>query len=82
MVSAWDSRPGDVGVGPGLFIMMCSWAKHSTFTVPLYNQEGKKLPANCQNLVLDWEKLSLDTWPLGSTTDLIVLTVILKSVQL
>ena len=59
MVSALDtgsknpgSRPGGGGGG---VIVLCSWARHFTLTVPLSTQEYKWAPANCQgNLTKCW----------------------------
>ena len=48
MVSALDSGSRGPGSSPGRVIVLCFWAKHLTFTVPLSTQEYKWVPANCQ----------------------------------
>ena len=56
MVSALDSGSRGPGSNPGRVIVLCSWARHFTLTVPLSNQEYKWVPAICQgNLVKCWE---------------------------
>ena len=56
MVSALDSGSKGPGSSPGQVIVLCSWAKHFTLTVPLSTQEYKWVPANCQgNLTKCWE---------------------------
>ena len=49
--------PGnEVGSSPGWVIVLCSWARHYTLTVPLSTQEYKWVPVNCQgNLTKCWE---------------------------
>jgi len=32
-------------------IVLCSWARHSTLTVPLSIQEYKWIPANCWGII-------------------------------
>ena len=55
MVSALDSGSRGPGSGPGRVIVLCSWARHFTLTVPLSTQEYKWVPANCQgNLMKCW----------------------------
>ena len=48
MVSALDSGSRGPDSSPGRVIVLCSWAKHFTLTVPLSIQEYKWVPANCQ----------------------------------
>ena len=46
MVSALDSGSDGPGSSPGWGTAMCSWARHSTLTVPLSTQVYKWVPAN------------------------------------
>ena len=46
MVSALDSGLNGLGSRPGRGIVLCSWARHFTFTVPLFTQEYKWVLAN------------------------------------
>ena len=56
MVSAPDSGSRGPGSSPGRVIVLCSWERHFTLTVPLSTQEYKRVPANCQgNLTKCWE---------------------------
>ena len=56
MVSALVPGASDPGSSPGLDVMLCAWARHSTLTVPLSTQEYKWVPANCWgNLTNCWE---------------------------
>ena len=48
MISALDSRLRGLGSSPGQVIVLYSWAKCFTLTVPLSTQENKWVPANCQ----------------------------------
>ena len=48
MVSVLDSRLEDLGSNPCRVIVLCSWARHFTLTVPLSTQVYKWVPANCQ----------------------------------
>ena len=41
MVSAHDSGSRGPGSSPGQVIVLCSWARHFTLTVPLSAQEYK-----------------------------------------
>ena len=41
MVNALDSRSRGPGLSPGRVIVLCSWARLSTLTVPLSTQEYK-----------------------------------------
>ena len=43
MVSALESGLGGLGSSPGQGIALCSWARHFTLTVPLFNQVYKSL---------------------------------------
>ena len=55
MVIALDSGSRGSGSSPGRAIVMCSWARHFTLSVPLSTQEYKWVPANCQgNLTKCW----------------------------
>ena len=55
MVSELDSGSRGLGSSPGQVIVLCSWAKHFTLTVPLSTQEYKWVAANCQgNLTKCW----------------------------
>ena len=47
MVSALDSGASGPGSSPGSDIVLCSWAKHFTLTVPLSTQVYKWVLANC-----------------------------------
>ena len=47
MISTLDSGLKGPGSSPGWVIVLCSWAKHLTLTVPLSAQEYKWVPANC-----------------------------------
>ena len=47
MVSAFDSGASGLGSSPGRDIVLCSWARHLTLTVPLSTQVYKWVPANC-----------------------------------
>ena len=38
MVSVLDSKSRGLGSNPGLVIVLCSWARHFTVTVPLSTQ--------------------------------------------
>ena len=44
MVSALDFGSRGPGSSPGRVIVLCSWARHFTLTMPL----SKWVPANCQ----------------------------------
>ena len=48
MVSVLDSGLRVPGSSPGRVIVLCSWARHYTLTVPLSTQEHKWVLANCQ----------------------------------
>ena len=55
MVRVLDSGLRGPGLSPRRVIVLCSWAKHFTLTVPLSTQEYKWVPANCQgNLMKCW----------------------------
>ena len=59
VVSALDSGSRGLGSSAGRVIVLCSWARHFTLTVPLSTQEYKWLPANCQGkLTKCWEVTS------------------------
>ena len=57
MVSALDSGSKGPGSSPGRVIVLCSWARHFTLTVPPPRSiNGYIVPANCQgNLTKHWE---------------------------
>ena len=58
VVSVLDSSLRGPGSSPlsARVIVLCSWAKHFTLTLPFSTQEYKWLPANCQgNLRKCWE---------------------------
>ena len=44
MVSTFDSRLKGLGSSPGRLIVLCSWARHFTLTVPFSTQKYKWLP--------------------------------------
>ena len=46
MVSALDSRASSPGSSPVGDIVLCSWARHFTLTVPLSTQVYKWVPGN------------------------------------
>ena len=48
MVSVLDSVSRGPGLSPGQVIVLCSWARHFTLTVPLSTQEYKWVLATCQ----------------------------------
>lgn len=48
MISAVDLWSWGLGLRPGCVFVLCSWAKHCTFTTPLLTQEYWWLVANCQ----------------------------------
>ena len=55
VVSALYSGSRGPGSSPGRAIVLCSWARHFTLTVPLSTQECKWVPENCQgNLTECW----------------------------
>ena len=55
MGSELDSVSKGPGSSPGRVIVLCSWARHFTPTVPLSTQEYKWVPAKSQgNLVKCW----------------------------
>ena len=61
VVSALDSGSRGPGSSPGRVIVLCSWERHFTLTVPLYTQEYKWVPANCQgNLTKCWGLPGMD----------------------
>jgi len=47
MVSALVPGASAPGSSPGLGIVLCSWARHSTLRVPLSTQEYKRVLGNC-----------------------------------
>ena len=48
MTSVLDSGSRGLGSSPDRVIVLCSWARHSTLTMPLSIQEYKWVPVNCQ----------------------------------
>ena len=53
MVSALDSGSRGPGLSPGRVIVLCSWAKDFTLTVPLSTQEYKWVPVKCWGVTCD-----------------------------
>ena len=54
MVSALDSGSSGPGSSPGRVIVLCSWARHFTLTVPLSTQEYKWVPTTkCWRVTCD-----------------------------
>ena len=62
MVRMLDSGSRGLGSIPGrASIVLCSWARHLTVTVPLSTQEYKWVPENCQgNLAKCWGLPAMD----------------------
>ena len=60
MVSALDSGSRGPGSSPGRAIVLCSWARHLTLTVPLSTQEYKWVPANCQGNLTKCQGITCD----------------------
>ena len=48
VVSELDAGLRGPGSSPGWVILLCSWARHFTLTVPLSTQESKWVLAHCQ----------------------------------
>ena len=48
VISALDYGSRGPGSSPGRVIVLCSWARHFTLTVPLSTQEYKRVPVNSQ----------------------------------
>ena len=48
VTSATDSGLRGLGSSPGWVIVLCSWARHFTLTMPFSTQEYKWVPANSQ----------------------------------
>ena len=48
MVSVLNSRLKSPGSSPGRVIVLCSWARNFTLTVPLSTQEYKWVLVSCQ----------------------------------
>ena len=64
VVSALDSGSKDPGSSLGRVIVLCSWVRHFTLTVPLSAKEYKWIPANCQgNLTKCWDYLRWNSIP-------------------
>ena len=62
MGSVLDSVSGKSGPGPspgrGHKIVLCSWASHLTFTVPLSTQVYKRIPVNLMlGVALQWTSI-------------------------
>ena len=54
-VSMLDTGSKGPGSSPGWVIVLCSWARHFTLTVPLSTQKYKWVPVNCEgNLTECW----------------------------
>ena len=47
MVSALVPGVSGPGLSPGQGLVLCSWARHLTLTVPLSTQVYKWVPVNC-----------------------------------
>ena len=61
MVSALDSGSRGPGSCPGRVIVLCSWTRHFTLTVPVSTQEHKWVLVNCQgNLIKCWGRATCD----------------------
>ena len=55
VVTVLDTGSRGPGSSPAGVIVLCSWARHYTLTVPLSTQEYKWVPVNCQgNLKKCW----------------------------
>lgn len=72
-VSKWlpgalDSRSRGPGSRPGCVIVLCSWASHFNFTVPLSTQEYNWVPANCQGSLMNAGRLPCDVSHPGEGT--------------
>ena len=52
VVSMLESISRGPGSSPGRVIVLCSWARNFTLTVPLSTQEYKWVPANCQGTLM------------------------------
>ena len=59
MVSGLDSGASAPGSSPG-DIVLCSWARHFTRTVPLSAQVYKWVPANCSGNLTNCGKVTCD----------------------
>ena len=58
MVSALDSGVSAPGLSPAGDIVLCSWARHFTLTVPLSTQVYKWVPANLMlGVTLRWTSI-------------------------
>ena len=60
MVSALVPGMSGPGSSPGGDIVLCSWARHLTLTVPLSTQVYKWVPANLMlggNPAMDWHPI-------------------------
>jgi len=58
MVSALDPRVSGLGLSPGWGIVLCSWARHSTLSVPLSTQVYKRVLANLMlGVALLWTRI-------------------------
>ena len=53
MVSVLDTGMSGLGSGPAMEIVLCSWARHFTLTVPLSTQVYKWVPA----ITLKWTSI-------------------------
>ena len=61
MVIVLVPRSRGSGLSPSRIIVLCSWARHFTLTVPLSTQKYKWVPANCQrNLAKCWGLPAMD----------------------
>ena len=58
MVSALDFGASAPGLSPARDIVLCSWARHLTLTVPLSTQVYKWLPVNLMlGVTLGWTSI-------------------------
>ena len=58
MVSELDSRSRGPGLSPSGDIVLCSWARHLTLTVPLSTQVYKWVVANLMlGVTLQWTSI-------------------------
>ena len=60
MVSAPDSGSRGPRSSPGRVIMLCSWARDFTLTLPLSTKEYKWVPANCQGNLMKCCEVTCD----------------------
>ena len=62
MVSALDSGTSSPGLNHAGDIVLCSWARHFTLTVPLFTQVNKWVPVNLMlGVTLQWTSILWNT---------------------